>query len=123
MIWYKSVIEKLHASGLFGEVGLIGAKVRASLDETRFLDIYFDPATRSYSYALIDLTLAYPGDKRLVGWDDYPHEGVTAIEQLESYPHHFQEDQARGIILESHHGYAVYPERGCRPSNGPGSLR
>jgi len=44
---------------------------------------------QSYSYAFIDLGLAYPGDKRRLGWDDYPHEGVTEIEQLESYPHHF----------------------------------
>lgn len=90
MIWYKSVIKKLQESGLFQEVGLVGAKIRASLDESRFLDIHFDPTTRSYSYALVDLKLVYPGDKRLLGWDDYPHEGVAAIEQLESYPHHFQ---------------------------------
>ena len=90
MIWYKTVIEKLQASGLFSEVNLMGAKVRAFLDEARFLDIHFDPATRSYSYALIDLRLPYPGDKRLFGWDDYPHEGVVEIQRLESYPHHFQ---------------------------------
>lgn len=88
--WYKGVIGKLRASGLFSGVSPVGAKVRASLDETRFLDIHFDPTTRGYSYALIDLTLPYPGDKRLFGWDDYPHERVTAIRQLESYPHHFQ---------------------------------
>jgi len=90
MVWYKTVIEKLRASGLFREVNLVGAKVRASLDESRFLDIHFDPTTRSYSYALINLGLAYPGDKRLFGWDDYPHEGVVQIQDLESYPHHFQ---------------------------------
>ena len=90
MIWYKTVIEKLQTSGLFSEVNLVGAKVRASLDETRFLDIHFDPTTHSYSYALIDLKLPYPGDKRLFGWDDYPHEGVAEIQQLKSYPHHFQ---------------------------------
>ena len=33
--------------------------------------------------------LPQPGDKRLLGWDDYPHEGVTEIARLESYPHHF----------------------------------
>jgi hypothetical protein len=89
-VWYKAVIEKLQASGLFSEVSLVGAKVRALLDETRFLDIHFDPTSQSYSYALIDLTLPYPGDKRLFGWDDYPHQGVAEIRQLESYPHHFQ---------------------------------
>ncbi len=90
MIWYKTVIAKLQASGLFQEVRLIGAKVRAFLDETWFLDIYFSPVTKSYSYALLDLRLPYTGDKRVFGWDDYPHEGVTVLEQLESYPHHFQ---------------------------------
>ncbi|MEE8292730.1 MAG: DUF6516 family protein [Candidatus Tectomicrobia bacterium] len=90
MVWYKEVIEKLQASGLFREVKLIETKVRGSLDETCFLDVHFDPTTRSYSYAVIDLSLPYPGDKRLLGWDDYPHEDVTEIRQLESYPHHFQ---------------------------------
>ena len=89
-LWHKVAAEKLRASGLFREVNLVGAKVRASLDDTRFLDIHFDPTTRSYSYALIDLRLPYPGDKRLFGWDDYPHEAVSEIRQLESYPHHFQ---------------------------------
>jgi len=76
-VWYKEVIEKLLASGLFSEVSLLGAKVRASLDETRFLDLHYDPTTQSYSYALIDLELPYPSDKRLFGSDDYPHEGVA----------------------------------------------
>jgi hypothetical protein len=52
--------------------------------------IHYDPTTKSYSYAFIDLGLSYPGDKRLFGWDDYPHEGVVEIERLKSYPHHFQ---------------------------------
>lgn len=83
-------MEKLQASGLFSEVTLVGAKVRASLDDTRFLDIHFDPMAHSYSYALIDLRLPYPGDKRVFGWDDYPHPGVLEIQDLECYPHHFQ---------------------------------
>jgi hypothetical protein len=74
MAWIKLVFEKLQASSLFSEVSLVGAKVRASIDETRFVDIHFDPTTQSYSYAVIDLGLPYPGDKRLYGWDDYPHE-------------------------------------------------
>jgi len=90
MVWHQVVLRRLETSGLFGEVGLVGAKVRAVVDEARFLDIHYDPTTESYSYALIDLGLPYPGDKRLFGWDDYPHEGVIEIEQLESYPHHFQ---------------------------------
>jgi len=99
MIWYKAVIEKLQASGLFREASLVGAKVRATLDDRRFLDIHFDPTTRSYSYALIDLDISYPGDKRLFGWDDYPHEGVIEIQQLESYPHHFQRRTGDGIWI------------------------
>lgn len=89
-VWYKAVIEKLRNSGLFSEVNLVGAKVRASVDETCFLDIHLDPTAQSYSYALIDLRLPYPGDKRVFGWDDYPHQGVVTIQQLERYPHHFQ---------------------------------
>jgi len=89
-VWYKEVLDKLIASGLFSEVNLVGAKVRASLDETRFLDAHYDPTTHSYSYALIDLKLPHSGDKRVFGWDDYPHEGVSELQELESYPHHFQ---------------------------------
>ena len=89
-VWYKEVIDKLLASGLFGELTLLEAKVRPSIDETRFLDVHYDPTTQSCSYALIDLELPYPGDKRLFGWDDYPHEGVAELEDLKSYPHHFQ---------------------------------
>lgn len=90
MVWHKVVLRRLEASGLFSEVGLVGAKVRAVVDRARFLDIHYDPTTNSYSYAFIDLGLPYPGDKRLFGWDDYPHEGVVEIEKLKSYPHHFQ---------------------------------
>ncbi len=77
-------------------MSLTGAKVRAVIDDARFLDIHYDPTTKSYSYALIDLSLRYPGDKRLFGWDDYPHECVAEIERLESYPHHFQRRGADG---------------------------
>ena len=90
MVWHKVVLRRLETSGLFSEVGLVGAKVRAVVDKARFLDIHYDPTTKSYSYALIDLGLPYLGDKRLFGWDDYPHEGVVEIEKLKSYPHHFQ---------------------------------
>ena len=89
-MWHRTVTEKLHASGFFSSITLVGAKIRASIDDVRFLDIYFDPTSRSYSYALIDLRLPYPGDKRLIGWDDYPHEGVEELRQLASHPHHFQ---------------------------------
>jgi len=65
MLWHKVVLRRLEASGLFSEVGLVGAKVRAVIDEARFLDIHYDPTTKSYSYALIDLGLPYAGDKRL----------------------------------------------------------
>lgn len=96
MIWHKTVLRKLEESGLFREVNLVGAKVRARVDATRFLDVHYDPTTGSYSYAFIDLSLPSPDDKRLFGWDDYPHEGVTEIKQLESYPHHFHCRQADG---------------------------
>ena len=78
-------------STLFTSVQLSGGKVRAYLSETRFLDIHFDPTSHSYSYALVDLTLPYPGDKRLFGWDDYPHPGIIELADLPSAPHHFQE--------------------------------
>lgn len=89
-VWYKEVLDKLVASELFSEVNLVGAKVRATLDETRFLDIHYDPSSHSYSYALIDLELPHSGDKRVFGWDDYPHEGMIELQELESYPHHLQ---------------------------------
>ncbi len=90
MTWHKAVIAKLEASGMFRSTRLVGGKIRASLDDVRFLDIHFDPKMRSYSYALIDLTLPFFGDKRVFGWDDYPHEGVTELRQLTTHPHHFQ---------------------------------
>lgn len=65
IIWHKLVRNKLLASRLFRDVSLVGAKVRATLDEVQFLDIHYDPTTGSYSYALIDLRLPFPGDKRL----------------------------------------------------------
>ena len=95
-VWYKEVIDKLLASGLFSDVSLLGAKVRASLDESRFLNVHYDPTSQSYSYALIDLELPYGGDRRLFGWDDYPHEGVAELQALESYPHHFQQRAKHG---------------------------
>ncbi|PKO20990.1 MAG: hypothetical protein CVU38_17195 [Chloroflexi bacterium HGW-Chloroflexi-1] len=72
-MWYGPVLKSLRSSSLFVEVSLIGAKVRASLSETLFLDIHFDPTTGSYSYALVDLTSPYSGDKRILGWDDCPN--------------------------------------------------
>lgn len=90
MSWYKGVIRRLVEAQLFVDVGLVGAKVRAMIDEMTFLDVHYDPTSGSYSYALIDLKLPYLGDKRVFGWDDYPHEGVEALQRLASYPHHFQ---------------------------------
>ena len=96
MIWYRTVLQKLEESGSFREINLIGAKVRATVDPTRFLDIHYDPTSGSYSYAFIDLGLPYPGDKRCFGWDDYPHEGVREIRDLASYPHHFHKRAENG---------------------------
>ncbi len=98
-MWHRAVVERLRQSDVCAEVGLIGAKVRASVSDTLFLDIHYDPTTGSYSYALIDLTLPYPGDKRVFGWDDYPHESVPAIRQLRSHPHHFQRRSVTGEWL------------------------
>jgi hypothetical protein len=95
-IWHASIIRILRESEIFLEVQLTGAKVRAVLSTTLFLDIHFDPTTHSYSYALIDLTLPYPGDKRLFGWDDFPHPDHEALTRLPSYPHHFQERLPNG---------------------------
>ena len=95
-MWHGPVLKSLRSSGLFVEVSLIGAKVRASLSETLFLDIHFDPTAGSYSYAFVDLTAPYSGDKRILGWDDYPHESVEAIRRLSSYPHHFQRRAPNG---------------------------
>lgn len=93
MIWHKTLLRKLEESGLFREVNLVGAKVRARVNATRFLDVHYDPTTGSYSYAFIDLNLPSPGDKRLFGWDDYPHEGVSEIKQLESFRITFTADK------------------------------
>jgi hypothetical protein len=103
MVWYRQVLILLRESALFTEVHLIGAKIRAFISETVFLDIHYDPSTGSYSYALIDLSAPYPGDKRVLGWDDYPHEGIEALRQLRSYPHHFQrrDEQGQWVFEES----------------------
>ena len=90
MSWYNRVIDKLNKAKIFSKVEVVGAKIRATVDEDRFLDIYFDPTTGSYSYALIDLRLPFPGDKRAFGWDDYPHEHTPEIKKLRGHPHHFQ---------------------------------
>jgi hypothetical protein len=96
MLWHVGVIRLLRESALFTSIQLSGGKVRAFLSETRFLDIHFDPISHSYSYALIDLTLPYPGDKRLFGWDDYPHLGIVELSHLSSAPHHFQQRLPNG---------------------------
>ena len=90
MAWHGEVRAKLKKYGVFKDVMVTGAKIRAVIDENRFLEIYFDPTTKSYSYGLVHLRLPYPSDKRIFGWDDYPHESVKEIRKLKSYPHHFQ---------------------------------
>jgi len=98
--WYRVVRTKLENAEIFAEVEVIGAKVRGWIKEELYLDIYHDPTSGSYSYALIDRTLSYPGDKRLFGWDDYPHEGVEEIKRLKSYPHHFQRREGERWVFE-----------------------
>ena len=95
-LWHTGVMRLLRESGLFINVQLSGGKVRALLSETLFLDIYIDQTSGSYSYALIDLTLPYHGDRRIFGWDDYPHPGEPTLTSLASYPHHFQIHHADG---------------------------
>jgi hypothetical protein len=90
-IWHAAIIRILRDSGLFSDVQLAGGKIRAVISPTVFLDIHFDPTTSSYSYAVIDLTLPYAGDKRLFGWDDFPHPDFPDLVNMTSYPHHFQE--------------------------------
>lgn len=48
---------------------------------------------------LSTLSFLNPGDKRLFGWDDYPHEGVIKTEQLESYPHHHHRPDENGCLI------------------------
>ncbi|MFQ6090308.1 MAG: DUF6516 family protein [Candidatus Bipolaricaulia bacterium] len=98
--WYRAVRSKLEDAGIFTEVEVIGAKVRGWISEEVYLDIYYDPTSGSYSYALIDRTLSYPGDKRLFGWDDYPHENVEEIKRLKSYPDHFQRREGSRWVFE-----------------------
>ena len=91
IIWHALVSRLLRESGLFSDVQLAGGKVRAAITASIFLDIHFDPVSNSYSYAVIDLTLPYAGDKRLFGWDDFPHPDYPALTSMKCYPHHFQE--------------------------------
>ena len=98
--WYQQVRTRLESSAIFVRIEVIGAKVRAFIREELYVDIYYDPTTSSYSYALIDQTLPDPGDKRVFGWDDYPHENVPEIKRMKSYPHHFQKRSQGGWIFE-----------------------
>ena len=54
--WYQQVRTRLDSSGIFVRIEVIGAKVRAFIREELYVDIYYDPTTSSYSYALIDQT-------------------------------------------------------------------
>jgi hypothetical protein len=110
MAWYAPILYKLQDSGLFSKVYLAGGKVRAEIDTSRFLDIHFDPKSGSYSYALIDLTIPSPGDKRLWGWDDFPHPGYPALQKLSSYPHHFQERTPEGEWRFTESSFRGHPE-------------
>lgn len=92
---------------------VIGAKVRATISETMFLDIFYDPTTKSYSYGLVDLELPYKGDKRISGWDDYPYEGVEEIKKLKSYPHHFQSRKDDKWVFEESPMHGDIMNRSC----------
>ena len=99
-LWHIRVVKRLEDSRIFQQVVLAGAKVRGIVKESLFLEVYYYPITKSYSYALVDLTLPEKGDKRVFGWDDYPHEGVQDIRSLSSFPHHFQRRRKGGWIFE-----------------------
>ena len=96
MAWHAHIIPTLRNSSLFQKVALQGAKIRAWINLSLFLDLHYDPTTGSYSYAVIDLSLPYAGDKRLFGWDDFPHPGNPVLTNIPSYPHHFQRRQPDG---------------------------
>ncbi len=55
-LWHAAVIRLLEESKLFENIQPSGGKIRAVIRDNLFLDIHFDPVSRSYSYALIDLT-------------------------------------------------------------------
>ncbi len=101
MSWYKDVIEKLENSKIFSDVEIVGAKVRGVIEEDLYLDIYYDLNSGSYSYALINRELPFPGDKRVFGWDDYPHENVEKkrISQLSSSLSE-KAKKSEGLVLE-----------------------
>ncbi|MFQ6137469.1 MAG: hypothetical protein ACE5PM_09875 [Candidatus Hydrothermarchaeales archaeon] len=67
MPWYRDVKKKLEESNIFTEVRVMGSKIRANISDALFLEVYHDPTTGSYSYGLVDLTLPYRGDKRILG--------------------------------------------------------
>ena len=48
MSWYKAVVDKLRQSAIFKDVRIIGIKIRASIDETTLLDMYYDTTTHNY---------------------------------------------------------------------------
>lgn len=100
-LWHAAVIRLLEESKLFENIQRSGGKIRAVIRDNLFLDIHFDPVSRSYSYALIDLTSPFPGDKRIFGWDDYPHPGVPELQTLSSAPHHVQKRMDNGTWLFS----------------------
>ena len=46
MSWHTGVLKQLSQSDLFIEINLVGGKIRAALDQTRFLDIHYDPTSK-----------------------------------------------------------------------------
>ncbi len=115
-LWHAGVMRLLRESGLFVNVQLSGGKVRALLSETRFLDIHFDPTSRSYSYALIDLTLFYPGDKRILGWDDYPHPGALDLAKLGARHTIFKNASLMAVGNLLNHRFVGTLNTSCPPS-------
>ena len=55
--WHQEGSNQPRSVGYLCWCEIIGAKVRGVISKELYVDIYYDPTTSSYSYALIDQTL------------------------------------------------------------------
>ena len=119
MSWRETVRPQLLESGLFGDVQVIGGKLRAMVSDSIFLDVYYDPTTGSYSYGLIDLSALSPKDKRVLGWDDCPHPDESAMVALNSYPHHHHRKPHDALVTTA--SFRKFFDIRCRIASASGS--
>lgn len=61
-------------------VRFLETKVRAVLKDSFILDIYYNAATKKYSYTLLK------EDRRIAGWNNAPHHI-----RVSTHPHHFHD--------------------------------